>query len=167
MFHYKKHLFRHGFLLLLMSSVLAGCQSTPSPKITHAKVEPRTTNERPLNVVRVSKDGVQDVQWTLTEIRNKKALYLHQFPTLTLNSASRRVTGHTGCNAVHGTYQFDISKRTLDLNVKAGFQSCDGALAQEADLATALQDIVRFELKSKQLWFYDRQGNVLIKAKSQ
>jgi len=112
----------------------------------------------------LSRDGVQDVNWRIVKIKSQPAKFFNQVPFIRLNSVSRTVTGHTGCNTVFGRYDINTTQKTLNLTAKAGHQSCDQALAQEADLADALERVSRFQLNNKQLYLQDRTGQILIQA---
>lgn len=112
----------------------------------------------------MSADGIQDIDWQITQISGHKAKFFTQWPTLSLNSAIKTVSGHTGCNAVFGRYTFDFSQQKLDMQVNAGHLSCDGALAQEAELVDALQRIQRFQLVGNTLYLLDQSGQRLIQA---
>ena len=50
------------------------------------------------------------------------------------------------------------------MQVNAGHSSCDGALAQEAELVDALQRIQRFQLVGNTLYLLDQSGQRLIQA---
>ncbi len=113
---------------------------------------------------RVSADGIQDIDWQITQISGHKAKFFNQWPILSLNSAVKTVSGHTGCNAVFGRYTFNFSQQKLDMQVNAGHSSCDGALAQEAELVDALQRIQRFQLVGNTLYLLDQSGQRLIQA---
>ncbi|PIL77470.1 META domain-containing protein, partial [Acinetobacter baumannii] len=52
----------------------------------------------------------------------------------------------------------------LDMEVNAGHSSCDGALAQEAELVDSLQRIKRFQLVGNTLYLLDQSGQRLIQA---
>ena len=57
-----------------------------------------------------------------------------------------------------------FSQQKLDMQVNAGHSSCDGALAQEAELVDALQRIQRFQLVGNTLYLLDQSGQRLIQA---
>ena len=151
-----------GSLMFLIG--LAGCQSSqPSTSL-----ESRTVSKQKVvtqaSSKQLSRDGVQDVNWRIVKIKSQPAKFFNQVPFIRLNSVSRTVTGHTGCNTVFGRYDINTAQKTLNLTIKAGHQSCDQALAQEADLADALERISRFQLNNKQLYLQDRTGQILIQA---
>lgn len=50
------------------------------------------------------------------------------------------------------------------MEVNAGHSSCDGALAQEAELVDSLQRIKRFQLVGNTLYLLDQSGQRLIQA---
>jgi heat shock protein HslJ len=146
--------------LVIAGVLVVGCQSSPKTSSGSTKAG---TSERPLKVIR-SADGVQDIDWEIKQIQGQKARYYRQMPSLRLNSAAKLVQGHTGCNNVYGQYTIDNAKRSLTLMTKAGYQSCDNALAQEADLADALQRVQRYQQSGQQLNLLDARGQVLIQA---
>lgn len=111
-----------------------------------------------------SKDGIQDVKWTIKSIKSKKALYFNQMPSVLLQSNVQRVIGNTGCNSIYGSYQIDVSKRTIQFKTSAGHQSCDNALAQEAELMDAFARVQYFAVQNKNITFYDANRQVLITA---
>lgn len=152
-------------VLVTISLVLAACQSAPEQ--TTKKVQTKRTVHQTQTLIvkkRVSPDGIQDIDWQITQISGHKAKFFNQWPTLSLNSAVKTVSGHTGCNAVFGRYTFNFSQQKLDMQVNAGHSSCDGALAQEAELVDALQRIQRFQLVGNTLYLLDQSGQRLIQA---
>ena len=151
-------------LFIAISLVLAACQSTPQPNNHKGQVKPTHRVQTPVVKKKVSPDGVQDIDWQITQINGHKAKFFNQWPTLSLNSTVKTVTGHTGCNRVFGRYTFDFSQKKLDMEVNAGHSSCDGALAQEAELVDSLQRIKRFQLVGNTLYLLDQSGQRLIQA---
>lgn len=153
-------------LLVVCSAVMvAACSSQPTskPSLTPLPAGTKTvvlTQQK----AKVSPDGVQDIAWKITQINQQRANFYQQVPSLTLNSAVKTVSGHTGCNSIFGRYEMNSAQKTVDLTVQAGHQSCDGALAQEADLVDALQRIERFQLNGDQLILQDKKGQTLIQA---
>lgn len=143
---------------------LAGCQSSqPSTSLeTRPVLKQKVVTQA--SSKQLSRDGVQDVNWRIVKIKSQPAKFFNQVPFIRLNSVSRTVTGHTGCNTVFGRYDINTTQKTLNLTAKAGHQSCDQALAQEADLADALERVSRFQLNNKQLYLQDRTGQILIQA---
>ncbi|VXA57557.1 META domain-containing protein [Acinetobacter proteolyticus] len=150
-------------LILSAGILLAACQSqpTPSPKNT---LQPKRVTQPPAMQVRKSTDGVQDVEWQITSIQGKRALFFNQYPSFSLNSVSKMVAGHTGCNQIYGRYKYDFAQGKLDFDVMAQHQSCDKALAQEADLMDAIQRVERFQLEGTNLYLLDAKGQRLIQA---
>lgn len=151
-------------LFITISLVLAACQSTPQQNIQKGHV--KSTHHIQTQVVKkkVSPEGVQDIDWQITQINGRKAKFFNQWPTLSLNSAVKTVSGHTGCNRIFGRYTFDFNQKKLDMEVNAGHSSCDGALAQEAELVDSLQRIQRFQLVGNTLYLLDQNGQRLIQA---
>ncbi|MBK0062656.1 MULTISPECIES: META domain-containing protein [unclassified Acinetobacter] len=153
------------FLSLLLS--LAACQSATAPvQKTNAKqaVNMQSPKQALPQPMRKSNDGIQDVVWQITTVQQKRAKFFNQMPFLTLNSAIQTVQGNTGCNAIFGHYTYNLSLQQLDLDVRAGHQSCDGALAQEAELIDALQRVKRFRLQGNAMVFLDQSGQILLQA---
>lgn len=148
-----------------MCILLAACQSQPT---ANSKKQGITTTKATQKVAALpviqSKDGVQDIRWTLSLIKNKKALFFNQMPNLLLQSNNQRVFGHTGCNTLYGSYQIDAAKQTIRFQTKAGHQACDNALAQEAELLDALARVTTFKLQGQQIYFYDAQRQMLLQA---
>lgn len=144
---------------------LMACSSQPTSK---PSLQPLPSGAKTVVLTqqkaKVSPDGVQDITWKIVKIKQQRANFYQQVPSLTLNSVVKTVSGHTGCNAIFGRYDIDATQKSLDLNVKAGHQSCDGALAQEADLLDALQRVERFKLNGDQLLLQDKMGQTLILA---
>ncbi|MFI7817418.1 META domain-containing protein, partial [Acinetobacter baumannii] len=85
-------------LFIAISLVLAACQSTPQPNNHKGQVKPTHRVQTPVVKKKVSPDGVQDIDWQITQINGHKAKFFNQWPTLSLNSTVKTVTGHTGCN---------------------------------------------------------------------
>ncbi len=81
-----------------------------------------------------------------------------------MNSVSKLVSGHTGCNNLYGRYTYDFAQRKLDFDVMAGHYSCNKALAQEADLMDAIQRVTRFQFDGTNLYLLDAKGQRLIQA---
>ena len=81
-----------------------------------------------------------------------------------MNSAVQTVQGNTGCNMIYGRYTYNFALQQLDLDVRAGHQSCDGALAQEAELMDVLQRVKRFKLQGNQILLLDQSGQILVQA---
>jgi len=127
-------------------------------------LQPKRVTQLPSMQVRKSTDGVQDVDWQITMIQNKRALFFNQYPSFTLNSVSKLVSGHTGCNNLYGRYTYDFAQRKLDFEVMAGHYSCNKALAQEADLMDAIQRVKRFQFDGTNLYLLDAKGQRLIQA---
>ena len=152
-------------ITILGSLALVACSGQPTSKPT---LQPLPAGAKTVVLtqqkVKVSPDGVQDIAWKIVQIKQQRANFYQQVPSLTLNSAVKTVSGHTGCNSVFGRYDMNAAQKTLDLTVQAGHQSCDGALAQEADLVDALQRVERFQLNGDQLLLQDKMGQTLIQA---
>ena len=137
--------------LAVLSVTMVGCQSTPKPK----------GNERPLNVMR-SPDGIQNIQWKIVQIIDKPARFFFNQPTLQLNYNIKRVQGNTGCNPLFGDYQINNQTNSLSIVAKAGYQSCDNALPQEADLMGALMDVRRYQIEGRQMKLQNARGKTLV-----
>jgi len=158
----KKAFFNKTFILSTVV-MLAACQSQPS-KVQKNTLQPKRVTQLPSMQVRKSTDGVQDVDWQITMIQKKRALFFNQYPSFSLNSVSKLVSGHTGCNNLYGRYTYDFAQRKLDFDVMAGHYSCNKALAQEADLMDAIQRVTRFQFDGTNLYLLDAKGQRLIQA---
>ncbi len=158
----KKAFFNKTFILSTVV-MLAACQSQPSKEQKNT-LQPKRVTQLPSMQVRKSTDGVQDVDWQITMIQNKRALFFNQYPSFSLNSVSKLVSGHTGCNNLYGRYTYDFAQRKLDFDVMAGHYSCNKALAQEADLMDAIQRVTRFQFDGTNLYLLDAKGQRLIQA---
>jgi hypothetical protein len=86
---------------------------------TEKTLQPKRVNQVPAIQIRKSTDGVQDVDWQITMIQNKRALFFNQYPSFTLHSVATSVSGHTGCNNIYGRYKYDFTSK-MDLDVMAG-----------------------------------------------
>lgn len=150
-----------GFMVVL--TALSGCQSSGSTKQKSGSMKPKNQQERPLNVIR-SRDGIQDITWEIKSIQGKPARFYGQMPSLRFNSQNKSIQGHTGCNQIRGHYVLDVSKKTVDLEAKSGYYSCDNALVQEAELADALKSAQTFRLSGQQFSLLDARGRVVIQA---
>ncbi|WP_343620064.1 META domain-containing protein [Acinetobacter proteolyticus] len=150
-------------LILSAGILLAACQSQPTPSQKNT-LQPKRVTQPPAMQVRKSTDGIQDVEWQITSIQGKRALFFNQYPSFSLNSVSKMVAGHTGCNQIYGRYKYDFAQGKLDFDVMAQHQSCDKALAQEADLMDAIQRVERFQLDGANLYLLDAKGQRLIQA---
>ena len=153
-------------LIISTALVISACQS--QPQTTQSKtLQPKRVNQLPTLQVRKSTDGVQDVTWQITHIHNKRALFFNQYPNFALNSATNLVSGHTGCNNRYGRYTYNFAQRRLDFDVMAGHNSCDKALAQEADLMDSMQRVKKFQFDGTNLYLLDEKGQRLIQAQRQ
>ncbi|ANF81103.1 hypothetical protein A3K93_02085 [Acinetobacter sp. NCu2D-2] len=139
----------------LFALVLVGCQSSTSQKTTI------NSKERPLHVTR-SPDGLQNIRWKILEIDGQKAKFFQQDPYLELNANLKRVNGHTGCNPIFGKYQLNTHTGIIDIDVKAGHQSCDQALAQEASLMNALNEVKRYKIVGNRLQIMNTTGQIVL-----
>ena len=140
------------------------CQSSPTQKVTTKSQGKSYGNsvEQPLKVIRMN-DGIQDIPWTIVQIAGQKAKFFHHQPYLQFSSQFRQIQGNTGCNNISGTYVIDTLKHSIDLNARAGYFSCDSALAQEAELSDALQAATQFQIKGKHMTMQNSRGqNVLV-----
>ena len=148
-------------VFLCVGLILAACQSHPQ----QGKVTPnnKTSQERPLKVIK-STDGVQDITWQIKKIGAQNARFYAQTPSLKFNSQLNVLQGHTGCNEIRGRYVIDNTQKRLNLEAKAGYNSCDQALAQEAELAEALASVRRYQVNNQQLVLLDERGRTLIIA---
>ena len=140
---------------------LVACQTTSQRSVSSQDL---SRQERPLKLS-VSQDGLQDITWQITHIAGQAARSYRQMPTLKLHSQGQRLEGHTGCNVMQGRYSLNHSQKSLTLDAKAGHQSCDQALAQEAELAQALARVARYQLSNRQLILLDQAGHSLVVAK--
>ncbi|UIJ76289.1 MULTISPECIES: META domain-containing protein [unclassified Acinetobacter] len=142
---------------------LMACQSSPTQTVT-TKSQGKSYGssvEQPLKVIRVN-DGIQDIPWTIVKIAGQKAKFFHHQPYLQFNSQFRQIQGNTGCNTISGTYVIDTLKHSVDLNARAGYFSCDSALAQEAELSDALQAATQFQIKGKQMTMQNSLGKTVL-----
>jgi heat shock protein HslJ len=162
---YSLNKFFHKTLILSCALLLTACQSQPT-QIAKNSLHPKRVSELPPMQVRKSNDGIQDVNWQITMIQNKRALFFNQYPSFMLNSVTKTISGHTGCNNIYGSYQYDLSQRKMSFDVRAQHFSCDKALAQEADLMDAMQRIERFQIEGTNLYLLDAKGQRLIQAQS-
>ncbi|WP_180005542.1 MULTISPECIES: META domain-containing protein [unclassified Acinetobacter] len=142
---------------------LMACQSSPTQKVTTKSQGKSLGNsvEQPLKLIRVN-DGIQDIPWTIVKIAVQKAKFFHHQPYLQFNSQFRQIQGNTGCNTISGTYVIDTLKHSIDLNARAGYFSCDSALAQEAELSDALQAATQFQIKGKHMTMQNSRGQTVL-----
>ncbi|WP_180089814.1 META domain-containing protein [Acinetobacter sp. YH12219] len=156
-----KHCICGGFLISCLG--LMACQSSPTQKVT-TKSQGKSHGssvEQPLKVIRVN-DGIQDIPWTIVQIAGQKAKFFHHQPYLQFSSQFRQIQGNTGCNNISGTYVIDTLKHSIDLNARAGYFSCDSALAQEAELSDALQAATQFQIQAKQMTMQNSRGQTVL-----
>ena len=142
---------------------LMACQNSPKRTVTtklHGKSLGNSI-EQPLKVIRVN-DGIQDIPWMIVKIAGQKAKFFHHQPYVQFNSQFRQIQGNTGCNNISGTYVIDTLKHSIDLNARAGYFSCDSALAQEAELSDALQAATQFQIKGKQMTMQNSLGKTVL-----
>ncbi len=163
---FKKILNIGGFLIL--TTLVAACQST---QVSTQKQQSHTIRSAShylkhsaVPTAQVSSDGVQDVSWQITQIQQQRAKFFNHIPNIRLNSSLNTVTGHTGCNPIFGRYHYNFAQSTLNFDVKAGHQSCDGALVQEANLMDLLQRVTSFKVQGSELLLLDQNSQILIKA---
>ena len=158
--------------LLMTAFLLTACQSAQQQSKSKAQQATKATNtgltrleisRRAVPIIK-SKDGVQDIPWTITQVKYKKALYFNQMPRILLQSNSQRLVGSTGCNGLFGKYQINVPNRTLSIDASAGYETCNNALAQEADLMDALKRVEKFEITAQGIRFYDANRQIVIQA---
>ena len=163
---FKKILNIGGFLIL--ATLVSACQSTQVSTQKQQAHQTRSTlhhSRHPVvQAVQVSSDGVQDISWQITQIQQHRAKFFNQLPSIRLNSSLNTVTGHTGCNPVFGRYNYNFAQSKLNFDIKAGHQSCDGALVQEANLMDLLQRVTSFQIHGNELLLLDQNSQILIKA---
>lgn len=160
----KKYTKKSGFAVIFLSAILlSACQNSAQKTATVTKGLAQSA-ERPLQILR-SMDGIQDVRWELTQIQGVKARYFHSQPFLLFNTQTRQMQGNTGCNALSGNYEMNVPQRSVQIQARAGYDSCDQALAQEAVLMDVLGQVERFQLQGNQLILLSRSGQVLMQAK--
>ncbi len=165
-----RHFVRNFLRNLVFFSVvlsLAACQSTTTPVQKNNVKRSSNVHNHPQSLpqpTRKSSDGIQDVTWQITSVQQKRAKFFSQTPFLTLNSTSQTVQGSTGCNAIYGRYTYNFALQQLDMDIRAGHQSCDGALAQEAELIDAFQRVKRFKLQGNAILLLDQNGQILLQA---
>ena len=63
--------FFHKTLILSAALVLVACQSQPT-QVNKNSLQPKRVNQLPPMQVRKSNDGIQDVNWQITMIKNKR-----------------------------------------------------------------------------------------------
>lgn len=148
-------------LILSFGLFLTACQSSPPP-VQKNTLQPKPVTQLPPMQVHKTGDGVQDIEWQISMIDNRKTLFFNQYPSFKLNSVSKSVSGHTGCNSLYGRYKYEVAQQKLDFDVMAGHESCHKALAQEADLMDTLQRVERFQLEGTTLYLLDDKGQRLI-----
>lgn len=148
-----------NMFLLTLSLILVACASSPPP--TKVSYNPKTLPKLPSQQTS-SVDGIQDVVWQITLINRTKAKFFYDQPVLKLNSRIKTISGNTGCNPIFGKYQLNLANQRIEFDVKAGHQSCQGALAQEADLMDALQRVERLQFHGNTMDLLDGHGQRLI-----
>ena len=150
--------------VFMVVATLAACQSQAPQRVSNATLQPKRGSQLPLMQVRKSMDGVQDIEWKIISVQNKKMIFFNQYPSLLLNSASKTISGNTGCNVIYGRYQYEFAQQKIDFDAMAGHESCQKSLAQEADLMDAIQRIQRFQFDGTNLYLIDERGQRLIHA---
>lgn len=176
---------RFGWLkLVLISSSLAitACQSTPRQKIVTQKVATSTVATtaanrasanpstaasaayRPLAVQRAGIAGLTDLKWELVSVNSKNPQPFINRPYLFLQSAAQRISGSTGCNALHGSYEMP-GQKGLKIQALAGHMACNDALAQEAEIMDLLGRVNSYQLQQSMLYLYDQNGALLLTAR--
>ena len=155
--------FFHKTLILSAVVMVTACQSQPKT-VQKTTLQPKRVVQPPAMQVRKSSDGVQDIEWQIITVQNRRALFFNQYPSFLLNSVTKTVSGHTGCNAIYGRYTYDFAQQKLDFDVMAGHDSCPKALAQEADLMDLIQRVERFQFDGANLYLLDAKGQRLIQA---
>lgn len=160
---HKKYTNICGFTVTFFGAILlSACQS--NSQLSHSTSTGKSTSaEQPLQVLR-SMDGIQDVRWEITQIQGQKAKYFHSQPYLQFSSPSKQIRGSTGCNELTGNYEMDTGRSSVKMHARAGYFSCDTALAQEAILMDILEDTVRFQMTGKQLTLQNKRGEALLRA---
>jgi heat shock protein HslJ len=158
----KKYTQKSGFAVMFFTAVLlCACQNTVE---TAGRVTKNISSaEQPLQLMQ-SMDGVQDIRWELNKIQGEKAQYFHSQPYLLFNPQLKQLQGSTGCNALSGHYEMNVAAHTLSMQARAGYDSCDSALAQEAMLMDVLGQTAAFQIEGRHLTLRSRSGQVLLQA---
>lgn len=162
--------------------MLVGCQSSPPPTSATQKIIYKTIPNAPgavrhnrtsastysqlahVPIIR-SRDGIQDIRWTISKINGRSAQFFVNQPHLILQSTVQQVSGNTGCNAISGTYQ--LMGTLFKMKAIADHQSCDNALAQEADLMDALSRVQSLTLQGNTLNLLDVNREILVQLQRQ
>ena len=168
-------------LLSILVLTLAACQSAPPPvkssintnKIIY-KTVPSTRMTAHSNATSVpsyrqstyavpvikSRDGIQDIRWTISRINGQSAQFFVNQPHLILQSTRQFVAGNTGCNAITGSYQLNGTQ--LKIKAIAEHQTCDHALAQEAELMDALSRVQSLNQQGNMLNLLDVNQQIVV-----
>lgn len=78
-------------VLVTISLVLAACQSAPDQNTKKVQTKKTVHHvQSPVVKKRVSPDGIQDINWQITQINGHKAKFFNQWPVLSLNSAVKQ-----------------------------------------------------------------------------
>ena len=85
-----------------------------------------------------------------------------QTPFIQLDANVQRLNGHTGCNPLFGKYDLNTQSMRLKFDVRSGHQSCDNALAQEANLLDALGHAQRYQLVGNRMHVFDARGQLIL-----
>ncbi|XID74277.1 META domain-containing protein [Alkanindiges sp. WGS2144] len=154
---------------------MAACQSTPPGKIVTQKpvsvaqgqvshpASPAQSSYKPLPL-KTGIAGLTDTNWDIVSLKSKNPQVFVNRPYLFLQSATQRVWGSTGCNALRGGYETE-SANNIRFQAFAGHMSCDNALAQEADIMDALSRVATYQVQQDMLFLYDQQGQLILTAR--
>lgn len=145
---------------------LGGCQNKPIPNKNN-KATNTTKTYQALIVQNVKKFPILlvNTKWNITKIHQHSALAFNNQPYLYLLQQSNQVMGSTGCNQLTGSYHLKPSG--IEFDTKAGYEYCENALAQEAELMDGLARVRRYQMSQNTLTFYDAQGLIVIQAIAQ
>lgn len=143
-------------IFIFISVALIGCQSSSAPSKQQI-----SSGERPLNVIR-SQDGIQNLRLKIIEINGQKAKFFQQEPYIELKPNQKLLSGNTGCNLLFGKYSLNTQLSRIDLDARAGYQRCDDALAQEAELISILNEIQSYKLVGNRIQFLNVRGQTVL-----
>lgn len=156
-------------LLLAGLTLLVGCQSRDQARDSIRDQARDQSASRIVPLPAVHLPSVAEIQhplletrWQIVQIKGRPAQQYSAAPYLQL-TAQGRVLGSTGCNTLSGEYSLGLAD-DLNLRSNATRQDCLGALAQEANLMDALDQVRHYDIQPQGLLLRDARRQVVLRA---
>lgn len=136
------------FVVLLLLTVFAGCNSAENPDSAHK------TEDVPLH----------ESKWVLTELNGMAVVFSNreaEKPWLAIQVEESRVYGYGGCNNYHGAITIQDGNKLKFSEMASTKMYCNETMETEQQLFDAYLKVERFRIVDKMLELLDDQNRVL------